>query len=174
MRGETVPFFMKGYKKALPPLEGKGFEGGARELRPVEFPPGCEASDKGPATEFVDAERKTEQVSFSNSWCFELSSSARTTSPFLQERPRQAARRLKNLEKCEKLLENVPVEGDSEVRKTCFFSLLFLFIKDLSLWYLCLLCHGLSVLLRPLTDKFGGLLRGVLLVSPCVIKTAVC
>ena len=32
MRGETVPFFMKGYKKALPPLEGKGFEGGAREL----------------------------------------------------------------------------------------------------------------------------------------------
>jgi hypothetical protein len=52
VRGETVPFFMKGYKKALPPLEGKGFEGGARELRPVEFPPGCEASDKGPATEF--------------------------------------------------------------------------------------------------------------------------
>ena len=104
---------MKGYKKALPPLEGKGFEGGARELRPVEFPPGCEASDKGPATEFVDAERKTEQVSFSNSWCFELSSSARTTSPFL-ERPRQVARKSGRLEKDEKLLRKVPAKGDSE------------------------------------------------------------
>ena len=87
--------------------------GGARELRPVEFPPGCEASDKGPATEFVDTERKTEQVSFSNSWCFELSSSARTTSPFL-ERPRQVARKSGSLEKDEKLLRKVPAKGDSE------------------------------------------------------------
>ena len=40
--------------------------------------------------------------------------------------------------------------------------------------FIFILCHDLSVLLRPLTDKFGDLLRGVLLVSPCVIKTAFC
>ena len=169
MRGETVPFFMKGYKKALPPLEGKGFEGGARELRPVEFPPGCEASDKGPATEFVDAERKTEQVSFSNSWCFELSSSARTTSPFVRSDPGRwhvspgAWRRTRNFSG--KYLR----KETARLRDSLF---VFLYSFQIIYQIYTLLSRGTTAcqcFFSPLTGKFGGLLRGVLLVSPCVI-----
>ena len=57
-----------------------------RELRPVEFPPGCKASDKGPATEF-GTQKKDRTGFFTNSWCFELKSSARTTSPFVRSDP---------------------------------------------------------------------------------------
>ena len=143
--------------------------GGARELRPVEFPPGCEASDKGPATEFVDAERKTEQVSFSNSWCFELSSSARTTSPFVRSDPGRrhvklaAWRRTKDFSDKDLRKETARQENSLFV-----FRYSFLFIYEIY----SLLSRGTTAcqcFFSPLTGKFGGLLRGVLLVSPCVI-----
>ena len=143
-----------------------------RELRPVEFPPGCEASDKGPATEFVYTEKgNPERGLFSNSWCFELRSSARTTSPFL-ERPRQAARKALTWRRTSFSRGTCERRQRGLKQPVCFSLLLFL-----SNLFLSLLSRGATTcqcFFSPLTGKCGGLLRGVLLVSPCVIKTAVC
>ena len=141
-----------------------------RELRPVEFPPGCKASDKGPATEFGRRKNKTGKGFFSNSWCFELKSSARTTSPFVRSDP---GRRRVRLEAWRRTKDFSDKDLRKETARLFVFRYSFLFIYELY----SLLSRGATAcqcFFSPLTGKFGGLLRGVLLVSPCVIETVVC
>ena len=117
--------------------------------------------------------KKTRKGFFSNSWCFELRSSARTTSPFL-ERPRQAARKALTWRRTSFSIGTCERRQRGLKQPVCFSLLLFYFLSNL---FLSLLSRGATTcqcFFSPLTGKCGGLLRGVLLVSPCVIKTAVC
>ena len=138
-----------------------------RDLTQQSSGPAARLPTKGLQQSLWETE-KTRKGFFSNSWCFELKSSARTTSPFLWSDPGRRHVRLRTQRRT-KLLEKNPAKGDSEARNSLF---VFLYSFQIIYQIYTLLSRGTTAcqcFFSPLTGKFGGLLRGVLLVSPCVI-----
>ena len=143
VRGEAVPFFRR-VTEELSHRE-RVLRVVQRDLFQQSSGPAARLPTKGLQQSLWETE-ETRKGCFTNSWCFELRSYARTTSPFLWSDPGRRHVRLRTRRRT-KLLEKNPAKGDSEARNSLFV-FLYSFSNNLSdLYSFIKRYHGLSVLL---------------------------